>query len=55
MDHSERKLQKLSVQLEQETVLRVDMENNLQTLREESTFNKQLHIVVGIFNIYIYI
>ena len=30
-------------QLEEETVLRVDLENRLQSLREELAFNKQMH------------
>lgn len=38
-----KQLENAQKQLEDETVLRVDLENRLQSLREELAFNKQLY------------
>lgn len=47
-DHLKKQLAACQQQLEDETLIRVDLENRLQSLREEMTFNKLLYEQVGV-------
>ena len=44
----EKQLAELKKQLEDETLLRVDLENRVQSLKEELSFKIQLHEQVGV-------
>lgn len=44
-----KQLESARKQLEEETLLRVDIENRMQSLREELQFNKQIYEQVSFF------